>query len=77
MLVSTTNRSMKTSPDADPASSQHRNDQQSQQSQCASQIAAHLKNPCTHLHLSLNLVKSLFQDLTRLGPISRFGPHQF
>ena len=70
-------RSMKTSADTDPGSCQYRDDRQSHQTQCASQIAAYLKIPTRVntelLHPSLNLAKSLLQDFTRLGPISRFG----
>ena len=73
-------RSMKTSADADRSSCQYRDDQESQQTQCASQNAARLKisarNNTQLFHLSLNLVKSLLQDFSRLGQFSRFGTHQ-
>ena len=61
--------SMKTIADADPGSCQYRDDQQSQQTQCASQIAAYLNIPTRVntqlLHLSLNLAKSLLHVSTR------------
>ena len=76
------NCSKNTSCDTDPTSNLYHQGQQHKQSQGASSIAAHVKTSTQarsqHFHFGLDLLKPVFQDFTRLGPICRFGPyHQF
>ena len=72
--------SASTTPDTAPTNRQCRDDQRSQQQQRRGPAAPELEDPTRLLaqlfQLSLNLVKSVFQDFTRLGPISRFRPQR-